>query len=59
MKKNSGQTGIALASALVTLGNVSLDQNCRKEEKEKNSMQKLSANSIKITDNNSSYSAGV
>lgn len=54
-----GQTGIALASALVTLGNVSLDQNCRKEEKEKNSMQKLSANSIKITDNNSSYSAGV
>nr|XP_027202331.1 attractin-like protein 1 [Dermatophagoides pteronyssinus] len=57
-----GQTGITLASALVTLGNVSsssLEQNCRKEEKEKNNVQKSMTNSIKITDNNSTYSAGV
>lgn len=61
-KNKPGQTGITLASALVTLGNVSsssLEQNCRKEEKEKNNVQKSMTNSIKITDNNSTYSAGV
>ncbi|KPM04941.1 Attractin-like protein 1 [Sarcoptes scabiei] len=51
-----GQTGIALASSLVTLGNVTLEQNCLK--KEKNARQKISTNQAKL-DLNPSFSTGV
>ncbi|KAJ6222083.1 hypothetical protein RDWZM_000628 [Blomia tropicalis] len=57
----SGQTGIALASALVSLGNVSLEQNYKEDKgSDKGPCNKVAANSTtKLNNISTSFSTGV
>ena len=56
-----GQTGIALASALVSLGNVSLEQNYKEDKgSDKGPCNKVAANSTtKLNNISTSFSTGV